>query len=106
VKVGEKNMSIQRGRFNPNPNYKKKYRHFLHSPFSLDHQGVKVEVDGSGKVIITQDQPDGSYDEIITSASLINKVSQMLFTTRKVVYKDEPYKGDETFGDEGETGTE
>lgn len=90
-------MSMPRERVT-NRNYDstpKKYRHYLHSPFSLDHQGVRVEVDDHGKIILSQEGKDGCYDEIICSASLINKISRMLMATRKVVYRDEPFKGDE-----------
>jgi len=80
---------------NANDSYPKKYRHYLHSPFSLDHQGVKVEVDEHGKIILTQEGTDNTYDEIVCSASLINKISRMLMATRKVVYRDEPFKDEE-----------
>lgn len=73
----------------------KRYKHYSHSPFSIEHQGVKVEVNETGKVTITQEREDNTYDEINTSAALINKLSRMLFTTRKVVWRDFPYKEEE-----------
>ena len=72
----------------------KKYKHYIHSPFSLDHLGVKIKVDENGKITITQDHEDGTFDEIVTSASLFNRVIRMLQATRKVVYKDEPFTGE------------
>ncbi len=74
----------------------KKYKHYVHSPFSLEHQGVTVKVDENGKVVMTQSHPDESYDEITTSASLFNRVIRMLQATRKVIYKDEPFIGEDT----------
>lgn len=73
----------------------KKYRHYVHSAFTLDHQGVRVEVDETGKIKLTQDHPDGTFDEIGCSASLINRISRMLMATRKVVWKNEPFKGED-----------
>ncbi len=73
----------------------KKYRHYVHSAFTLDHQGVKVEVDENGKIRLAQDHADGTFDEISCSASLINRISRMLMATRKVVWKDEPFKGED-----------
>ena len=76
-------------------NDKKRYRHYIHSPFQLDHQGIKVEVDEHGKIKMTQDHGDDTYDEITFSASLINRVSRMLMATRKVVFRDDPFKGED-----------
>lgn len=69
----------------------KRYRHYVHSPFRLEHQGVIVEVDENGKIVLQKNNSDDSYDEIVCSASLINRVSRMLLATRKVVYRDEPF---------------
>lgn len=76
----------------------KRYRHYTHSPFTLDHQGVKVECKDNGQLIISQESKEGNevvYDEIKCSASLINRVARMLEATRKVVWKDFPFKNDE-----------
>ena len=72
----------------------KRYKHYIHSPFTLEHQGVRVKVDDNGKIILTQDHEDGTFDEITTSASLINRLIRMLQATRKVVYKDVPFQGE------------
>lgn len=82
-------MYSNKGREQQGP---KRYKHYIHSPFSLDHHGVMVKVDENGKVVITQDHENGEFDEIVTSASLFNRVLRMLQATRKVVYKDDPYK--------------
>ena len=75
----------------------KRFKHFKHSPFSLEKDGVKAEVNETGKITLTQEIKDEStgevvYDEIKTSASFIMTLSKMLFVNRKVSYKDEPYK--------------
>lgn len=74
----------------------KKYPHYVHSPFTLEHNGVKVECNESGKIVITKEhKEDDTFEQIECSASLFNRVSQMLLTTRKKVWKDFPYKGEE-----------
>jgi hypothetical protein len=73
----------------------KKYKHYIHSPFTLEHGGVKVSVDENGKAVIVQEHEDGEFDEIVTSASLFNRVIRMLQATRKVVYRDEPFRGED-----------
>ena len=73
----------------------KKYKHYSHSPFSLDHGGVNVKVDETGKIVLSQEHGDGTFDEITTSASLINRILRMLQATRNVTLKDEPFKGEE-----------
>lgn len=63
--------------------------------FSLDHWGVKVKTGEKGEIIIIQDHPDGSYDEIVTTSNNIQNILKMLQSTRKVVFKSEPYKEEE-----------
>lgn len=69
-----------------------KYKHYVHSPFQLEHQGITAKVDDHGKITIEQNHPDGTYDEIICSASFVYKLNNMLLASMKVVFKDEPYK--------------
>lgn len=73
----------------------RKFIHFIHSPFTLEHAGVKVEVNENGKIKFSKDNPDGTFDEIEFPESLINRVSRMLYTTRKKVWKDYPFKEEE-----------
>lgn len=82
---------------------KRKYRHWIHSPFTIDHAGVKVAVDKNGKMVFTQDHPDGTFDEIQTSESLINRLIIMLQATRKAIYKDEPFVEEGEVTDAGKT---
>lgn len=57
----------------------KKYKHYIHSPFTLNLTGLKVVVDDTGKITLTQEHNNGEeYDEIVTSASLINRIVVML----------------------------
>jgi len=73
----------------------RKYKHYVHSPFTLKYNGVEVSVDENGKIVLTQEHTDGTYDEIMSSAGLINRIYMMLEATRKVVWRDEPFVGDE-----------
>ena len=74
----------------------KKYRHYIHSPFQLDHQGITIKCNEHGKISIHQDHDnDDTFSEISCSASLITKVYKMLSASRKVVWRDEPFKSDD-----------
>jgi hypothetical protein len=75
-----------------NDSTKKLYPHFTHSPFSLEHGGVKAVCDENGKITLTKNHEDDSFDEVETSASLIYMLADMLETTKKRTWKDEPYK--------------
>ena len=63
--------------------------------FELDHWGVKVKTGSNGEIIIIQDHPDETYDEIKTTSTNINNILKMLQSTRKVVYKSEKFKSEE-----------
>jgi hypothetical protein len=69
-----------------------KYKHYVHSPFSIEHNGINAKVDDHGKIVITQDHPDGTYDEVLCSASFIYKLNDMLLASMRVVFRDEPFK--------------
>ena len=76
----------------------RKYRHYIHSPFTIEHQGVRVSCSEDGKLTLskeTTEEGEVVYDEINCSASLINRISRMLLASRKVVWKNEPYKEEE-----------
>lgn len=66
--------------------------------FELDHWGVKVKTGDKGEIIITQDHPDDTFDEIITTSMNINNILKMLQSTRKVVYKTEKFGAAEENG--------
>lgn len=73
-------MYIQRNKTMPDAtgNPPKKYKHYIHAPFTLNLTGLKVSVDDTGKITLTQDHGKEEYDEIVTSASLINRIVVML----------------------------
>lgn len=73
-------------------NASKKFIHWIHSPFSFEHQGTKVECMENGKIKITQDHNDDTFDEVTISESVINRLSRMLYVSRKKVWKDYPFK--------------
>jgi hypothetical protein len=90
-------MAIQGEKFtkmSPQNTNNRKFKHFVHSPFTLEHNGVKASADEKGRVVLTQEHSDGTYDEIVCTASLFNKISRMMVVSRKIVYKDEPFHGE------------
>ena len=66
----------------------------IHTPFTLEYYGVNIKVEKSGKVTLSQEQSDGTFDEIVTDQEIVEKTIRILHTTRKVVYRDEPYNGE------------
>lgn len=67
-----------------------KNRRFVHSPFTVEHDGYKVSCDKDGKVTIDNKELNASseFDEITIPASLVFKLANMLDATRKVKYID------------------
>jgi hypothetical protein len=72
-----------------------KHKHYVHSPFQMEHNGITAKVDDHGKIAINQDHPDGTYDEVLCSASFIYKLNDMLLASMRVVFRDEPFKAGE-----------
>jgi hypothetical protein len=73
-----------------------KYPHFENTPFNFEFRGVKVECNDKGIIKLTKEnEKEDSYDEIDFPASLINRIHNMLLTTRRKVWKDYPYKEEE-----------
>ena len=65
-------------------------RRYIHSPFTVDHQGIKVSVAEDGKVTLTKEVIGTSeFDEIIVPASIIFKLAKMLTATRKIHWVEE-----------------
>lgn len=68
----------------------KQFKHYVHSPFQVEENGIRIECDEHGKLRLTQDHPeDDSFDEIDCSASLINLLSRLVGTTTKRNFKIE-----------------
>lgn len=68
-----------------------KIRRFVHTPITLDHNGIQFSIKENGRVVLTavaKDSPKDmiEYDEIEVPASLIFKVAQFLRGTRKVEF--------------------
>ena len=53
----------------------KKFRHFVHSAFSLEEQNLKVECDESGRMRLLD---ANSNNEIDCSASIVNTISKLI----------------------------
>lgn len=75
-------------------NQNNKFAHFSHSPFKFEWRGVVAEVGESGKIKITQEHDDDTFDEIETSADFIYRLASMLSATKKKEMKDVPYGRD------------
>ena len=68
-----------------------KQRRFVHSPFTLEHMGVKVSVAEDGKITLICESIENELtveDEVVIPASLIFKLAKMLEATRKIHYID------------------
>lgn len=79
----------------PDEKTNNKFPHFSHSPFKFEWNGrITAEVSESGKIKITQDHDDETFDEINTSADFIYRLASMLSATKKKEMKDVPYGRD------------
>lgn len=74
----------------------RRFRHFVHTPFTFEHQGVQVSCDEHGTLTLRKDNPEqeDAYDEIECQASLINMINKFLFSSKKIMWKDYPFKGE------------
>lgn len=70
------------------------YRRYEHSKFTVEHQGIKANIQENGKIIISNESEinHDDYDEIEVPASIIFKIAQALKLTRKITYNEEPLK--------------
>lgn len=71
-----------------NETNKEKKPIYTHSPFQFEYFGVKVEADSKGKVKLTQDHEDGTFDEVNTSAGMIRRIYFLLKDGRTVNYEN------------------
>ena len=69
------------------PEIKDKKPTYVHNPFSFEYNGVKVECDSSGKIKLTQEHGDETFDEVNTSAGLIRRIYFHLKDGRTVKYE-------------------
>lgn len=81
-------MSLQKAMAN-------KFKHFVNSPFNIEFQGIKVELNKEGRMKIRQDISDGSFQEIECSPALINRIIRVIQMTRKVEWRDYPYRDED-----------
>lgn len=68
--------------------------HFSHSPFEFNWNGVKAEVNDTGRIKLTQvNHVDGEEveDTINTSADFVYRLASMLSATKKKEFKREPF---------------
>lgn len=68
---------------------------YSHREYSEEFKnGIKVKIQHNGRVVITQDHADGTFEEIDLPASVIYKTAFKLDETRetRIVTKDEFFK--------------
>lgn len=68
-----------------------KIKRYVHSPLTVEHNGVNASITENGKVILSKvakviDKETVEYDEIEIPASLVFKLASLLKATRKVKY--------------------
>lgn len=73
-----------------NESGEQKIKRYVHSPLTVEHNGINASITENGKVIlakvIKQVGDEVEYDEIEIPASLIFKLASLLKATRKVKY--------------------
>jgi hypothetical protein len=69
-----------------------KIKRFVHSPLSVEHNGINAAITENGKVVLSKpagkdkDTNETLYDEIEIPASLVFKLAQLLKATRRIKY--------------------
>lgn len=67
-------------------------KRYVHSPLTIDHNGIKAAIQSNGKVVISgrpvknAETGDIEYDEVEIPASLIFKLGGLLRATRQITY--------------------
>ncbi len=75
-------------KFKKNYENESKERRFVHDPFNLSTDKIDIKCDKDGRVTLTENHEEDTYDEINVPASLIFKIAMMLEMTRSLVYLD------------------
>lgn len=68
-----------------------KIKRYVHSPLTVEHNGVNASITENGKVILSKVArviagEEVEYDEIEIPASLVFKLASLLKATRKIKY--------------------
>lgn len=75
-----------------NADGEQRIKRYVHSPITIEgNEGIHASIKENGRVVIAKpfkDEKTGEsgYDEIDVPASIIIKLNQMIFITRKVVW--------------------
>jgi len=72
-------------------NNEQKIKRYVHSPLTVEHNGINASITENGKVILAKvvkqhDNGDVEFDEIEIPASLVFKLASLLKATRKIKY--------------------
>jgi len=77
---------------NSNDTEDQQIRRYVHSPLTIEHNGINASITENGRVVLSKVDEKAStketveYDEIEVPASLIFKLASLLKATRKVKY--------------------
>lgn len=84
--MGFRNTPNLRG----NEDNEQKIKRYVHSPLTVEHNGVNASITENGKVVLSKvakvEGDEVEYDEIEIPASLVFKLASLLKATRKVKY--------------------
>jgi hypothetical protein len=60
---------------------------------SIERMQLKLEIDRN-RIRLVQNHNDDTFEEVTMNSELIINASKVLISTRDIVFKDEPFKGD------------
>jgi hypothetical protein len=61
---------------------------YTHSTWNLEYRGVKASCSEDGKVTLTEEHDDETYDEVTVSANMIFRMAVMLNASKNVEFVD------------------
>lgn len=61
---------------------------YTHSKFELEYRGVKAVCSEDGKITLTIEHEDDTYDEVTVSATMIFRLATMLNASKNVEFVD------------------
>jgi hypothetical protein len=61
---------------------------YTHSKWELDYKGIKAECAPDGKITLTEEHSDGTYDEIVIRANMVFRMADMLNASKTIKFVD------------------
>lgn len=62
---------------------------YTHGKFEFEYRGVKASCAEDGKVTLTQEHQDDTYDEVIVSATMIFRLAAMLNNSKNIEWVEQ-----------------